>query len=162
MAIFISMLALFLTIYELYQQRAHNVKSVRPLAQIDLGDLDTQIYVYVRNNGMGPMIVDKVTFIKSGKHYSNIENCIDIPPRTYMYVLVSETVKKLVLPGSYLMVFEKDFEDRDELAMEQVRKMLTPIILKVDYRDIYDNKFTVERNFEWFSRRDFGKEKIPA
>ena len=153
------MLALFATIYELYQQRVHNVKSVKPLAQVDLGDLPTQIYVYVRNNGMGPMIVDKVTFVKNGQHHSNIEDCIDIPPSSYTYVLVSDVVKKLVLPGSHLMVFEKDFEDKADPLIEQVRKMLTPITLRVDYKDIYDNKFTVERDLEWFSRRELEQSK---
>ena len=160
MAIFISVLALFATLYELYQQRILSEKSVRPLAQVDLGDLDKQIYVYVRNNGMGPMIVDKVTFVKNGKQYTNIEDCIDIPASTYMYVLVSETVKKLVLPGSHLMVFEKDFEDKTDISMEQVRKMLTPITLIINYRDVFDKKFSVERDFAWFSRRDLRKDKF--
>jgi len=50
------------------------------------------------------------------------------------------------------VVFEKNFENHLEEDMEDVRKQLTPITLKVDCRDIYGNKFSFERNFEWFSR----------
>ena len=62
-------------------------------------------------------------------------------------------MKRVILPNGNLTVFEATQENyEDEPAMNRVRIALSPITLKVDYRDIYDNKFTVEREFNWFAR----------
>ena len=153
LAITISLLVLFLTVYQAYLQRTYNRKSVRPLIQIDLGDHDNKLYVYIRNNGLGPMIIDKLTFTKGGKSYDYIKDCLDMPSTSYMYVLINETVKRVVLPNTYLLVFEKVFGDLvQESEIDLVRKQLTPINLKVSYRDIYDKKFSFVRDLDWFSR----------
>ena len=153
LAIALSLLALFATLYEAYLQRTHNRKSVRPLIQIDLWDHGNKLYVYIRNNGLGPMIVDKLTFSKKGTSYAYIKDCIEIPSASYMHVLVNDAAKRVVLPNAHLTVFEKTFGDHVlDAEMDLVRKQLFPITLKVNYRDIYDTKFSFERNFDWFSR----------
>lgn len=101
---------------------------------------------------MGPLIIDKLTFIKAGKSYNNIEDCLDLDPKSYMHIFINDSVKKVVLPNGYFMVFEKNIESHSSEEIDRIRKELSPITLKVDCRDIYDNKFTFERNFEWFSR----------
>jgi len=159
LAIIISMLALFATLYEAYLQRTHNRKSVRPLIQIDLGDHENKLYVYIRNNGLGPMIIDKLSFTKNGTPYAYIKDCLDIPSTSYMHVLVNDAAKRVVLPNAHLVVFEKAFGDHAQnTEIDLVRKQLTPITLKVNYRDIYDNKFTFVRDLNWFSRHVLSNE----
>ena len=153
MAIIISVLALLATFYQLYLQRVHNEKSLRPLGQIDLRDRNNQVSLNIANNGMGPMIIDRLTFFKNGNSYTNIENCLTLVPGSYSNLLINESVKKVILPNSSLKVFAAELEPREkETEIENVRKQLSPITLKVDYRDIYENKFTLERSLEWFSR----------
>ncbi|MCF0075737.1 hypothetical protein LZD49_35025 [Dyadobacter sp. CY261] len=95
MATLLSLLALFATFYQLYLQRTHNEKSLKPLPQIVLGDHGQDIFVHIRNNGVGPLIVESLTFTRNGKAYSGIEECLDLPPRSYMHVRVTSTAKKL-------------------------------------------------------------------
>jgi hypothetical protein len=149
----ISILALLATFYQLYLQRVHNEKSLKPLGQVDLYDSDKQIHVYISNKGMGPMTIERVTFTKNTKSYDNIEACLDLDPKTYNHILLNDSIKKVILPGSQFQVFETVFDDHDSDAeIERVRNQLAPIILKVDCRDIYDNKFSFERKLDWFSR----------
>ena len=153
MAIVISLLALLATFYQLYLQRAHNEKSLKPLGQIDLLDRKNQIFVYVGNNGMGPMVIDRITYIKDGQAHTSIKDCVNLNPRSYMHIAISEAGQKVILPDSHLEVFETIFENGEgEAEMDKVRMQLSPITLKVDCRDIYNNKFTFERNLAWFSR----------
>lgn len=153
MAIAISLLALFATFYQLYLQRIHNEKSLKPLGQIDLPDHNKQIAVHIRNNGLGPLIIDRLTFINSDNIYSSIEDCLDLDSRSYMRISVNNSVKRVVLPNAYLTVFEKNFRSpAEEATMDHVRLQLTPITLKVEGRDIYDNRIILERDFQWFSR----------
>lgn len=100
------------------------------------------------------MIIDKVIYIKDGISAANIEDFLTLEPKSYMHDVISaETVQKVILPGAFLEIFDSIFEGQAaEQEKDNVVRELTPITLKVNYRDIYDNKFTIERNFDWFSR----------
>ncbi|MCF0075570.1 hypothetical protein LZD49_34165 [Dyadobacter sp. CY261] len=152
-ATLLSLLALFATFYQLYLQRTHNEKSLKPLPQIVLGDHGPDIFLHIRNNGVGPLIVESLTFTKNGKVYSGIEECLDLPPRSYMHVRVTSTAKIVILPGAVLELFFKHFDDQEEgTRMDEVRQQLSELAMKVDGRDIFDKKIFVERDFDWFSR----------
>lgn len=151
LTILISVLALLLTWGQWHLQRVHNVKSVKPLGQIDLWDRQNLIYVYVRNNGLGPLIIDRLTFREGDTRYSRIDECLDLDPKSYMHIYVDDSVKRIILPNSHFIIFEASFEG-NEREMNHVRRQLAPIRLKVEGRDIYDNKITIERDFQWFSR----------
>ncbi|MGB3586559.1 MAG: hypothetical protein WBA23_08475 [Tunicatimonas sp.] len=153
MVLAISLLALLATFYELHLQRRHNEKSLKPIAQITLTDRGKLLSVHIENNGVGPLIVEKLTFTKDSKHYTNIENCLDLNPRSYQHIPVTEFVKQIILPGSYDAVFSMEFgEGNTDKEMAKVREQLAVLRLKVDGRDIYDNKVAVERELRWFIR----------
>lgn len=153
MAILISWLALLGLLYQAYLQRTHNEKSLKPLGQIDLRDRKDQIYVRVSNNGMGPLIIDRLVFTKDGKTYTAIEDCLELDRRSYSCIGVSESAQKVVLPNSHLVVFESKIEPHEEEGKtQQIREQLSLVNLQVEFRDIYDNKKTIERDFQWFSR----------
>lgn len=102
---------------------------------------------------MGPMIIERITFTKDSKSHDNIEDCLDIDPKSYEHIALNGSVKKVILPGSKFEVFETIFENHEsETEIENVRNQLAVITLKVDCRDIYDNKFSFERKLDWFSR----------
>ncbi|GGD64342.1 hypothetical protein GCM10011514_30380 [Emticicia aquatilis] len=152
MAIIISLLALLATFYQLYLQRLHNEKSLKPLGQIDVGDRKTHIYVHIQNNGLGPLIIKNVVFIKDGITYKTISECLKLAPKSYWHISLKGIDKKVILPNAYFVIFDKNTENNSPEEIEDIKKQLTPITLKVSCRDIYDNKFSFERNLEWFSR----------
>lgn len=152
LTIIISIIALFLTLYQAHLQRVHNAKSVKPLGQIDLSDRKNHMFIYIQNNGLGPLIIDKLVFSKDGQQYSNISECLELDPKSYWHIIISPTVNKVVLPNSHLVVFEKNTEKLTIEDVDFIRRQLFPISLTVHCRDIYDNKFSFERNLQWFSR----------
>ncbi|RCR67663.1 hypothetical protein DUE52_20685 [Larkinella punicea] len=151
MAVLISWLALAATLYQLYLQRTHNEKSLQPLGQIDLEDRQGHLYIHVTNNGLGPMIVDQLLFLKDGKPYTTIDACLNLVRQSYTAIAVNESVRKVILPNSRLVIFETRFEKGEE-DLHLVRQQLSSIRLKVVFRDIYNNKTTIERDFQWFAR----------
>ena len=153
MAITISVLALLATFYQLYLQRVHNEKSLRPLGQIDLIDINNQVSVRVVNNGTGPMIINRLTFFKEGNSYTKIEDCLTLDSRSYQRIPVNETLQKVILPNASLDVFAAELAPfEEESQLETVRRELAFVTLRVHYRDIYDNQFTLKRSLDWFSR----------
>lgn len=141
-----------LTCYQLYLQRVHNEKSLKPLGQIELGDTNKGIYVHIQNNGIGPLIVDNLIFMKSGNQYKSISDCLSLDPKSYLHTFIDNILKKVIQPNSKLVVFEKNIENLSNEDINQVRRQLSIITVKVNYKDIYDNKFSFEKNLEWFSR----------
>ena len=153
MAIVISLLALLATFYQLHLQRAHNEKSLQPLAQIDLLDREKLLHVRIQNNGVGPLIIEKLTFSKDGKSYSSIKDCLELSPRTYQHLSTVESANKVLLPGAYLEIFSTLFEEGDtDEEMDRARNQLAVLRLRMEGRDIYNNKVTAERDLHWFVR----------
>lgn len=133
-------------------QRLHNEKSLKPLGQIDVGDRKKHLFVHIQNNGLGPLIIDKVSFTKEGKTLESITECLHLDPKSYWHISVKGIDKKVILPNSHLVVFDKNTENNNPDEIDDIRKQLSQITLKVSCRDIYDNKVIFKRNLEWFSR----------
>ncbi|MEO7881294.1 hypothetical protein [Mucilaginibacter sp.] len=154
MSAILSILTLLALIYQLYLQRIHNEKSVKPLVQIDLTDNSERlIFLHVQNNGVGPFIAEKLLLFKDGQVYYNIKDCLSLSARDYQHVAISESVNKVIAPGAYLEVFSKQFDIKAaDIEIDDLRRQLAAIKLKVEGRDIYDNKIAVERELTWFVR----------
>ncbi|EHQ29828.1 hypothetical protein [Mucilaginibacter paludis] len=155
MALALSILALLATFYQAYLQRVHNEKSVKPLPQIDLRDRENTLFIRIQNNGVGPLIVDKLIFTKEQQDYPRIQDCITIDPTEYNQIEITETNKKIVIPGAFLEVFSKIFDKEDSGTMVALfRHELSVLTLKVEGRDIYNNKISIEKSLHWFGRHN--------
>lgn len=156
LSIIISILVLLVMVGQWYLQRMqqiHNEKSVKPLGQIYFWDRDKTIAIRIVNNGLGPLMIDRIMFYKSDTIYSSIVDCVDLPARSFMHDSSDDPVKRVILPGAYLTVFEATLaEGENESSLDRVREQLKPITLKVACRDIYDNNIILERDFQWFVR----------
>ncbi|TFF33318.1 hypothetical protein E2R66_26595 [Mucilaginibacter psychrotolerans] len=151
----LSFLAILIAFDQARQQRVHNQKSVKPLPQIDLMDRDGLLFVHVQNNGVGPMTVDKLTFTRNGKKSYRIQDCLEIDPKKYHHIEVTDTNKKVVIPGGFLLVFSEQLDPSDNQEMiELFRQQLSALHLKVEGRDIYDNKISIEKSLAWFARHN--------
>lgn len=157
--VLIAWLTLVGLICQLYLQRTHNEKSLKPLGQIDLEDRQGHLYVRITNNGLGPMIIDRFVFHKDGKKYTAIKECLPLSRQSYTAVEVNESVQKVILPNGHLVIFETRLDASKE-DVGQVRQQLSPIRLKVEFHDIYDNKMAIERDFHWFSRNEVKEDKV--
>ncbi len=155
LSLLLSVLALLATFYQLYLQRVHNQKSLKPLGQIVLEDQRKTLAVHLRNNGLGPLIIDQISCHKDGKRYNSIDQCLDLPPRSYMRTPLDDVVMRVVLPNSSLVIFETCFDEGQvEATIDHVRQQLALLTLTIEFRDIYDNKMTIERDCQWFVRYD--------
>jgi hypothetical protein len=154
LSLVISLCALCATFFELYLQRRHNAKSLKPIPQIVLGDIQRHLFVHLHNNGVGPLIVEGLSFVKNGAEYPGIEECLTIDPKSYNHdTEISSETPKVILPGAYLEVFGMIFAEHEgEVELSRVRAELAGLRMNVMAKDIYDKKLTVARNFQWFAR----------
>lgn len=149
-----SILVLVLTFYQLYLQRVHNEKSLKPLGVIEFLDRNKQISICIRNNGVVPLIVNKLNFTRRKIQFENIEKCLSADPRSYMYFAFEDGLEKVVPSGGYLIVFESNFnEDEVVTKMHFIRQDLAGLSMQAQCKDIYNNKITLRRSLSWFNRK---------
>lgn len=118
-----------------------------------LGDQGRHLFVQLQNNGIGPLIVEQLSFSKQGVEHSNLEQCLTLNPTTYNHdTEVSAETPKVILPGSHLVVFGMMFEPHEETAQNQVRAELAELRLQVKAKDIYQHNIKIIRDFRWFVR----------
>ena len=123
------------------------------MSQIYFWDHDRTLSVRIVNNGLGPLLIDQISFIKGGLLDASIKNCLDLDPKSYMHVSMDDMLERVILPNAHLTIFETQFDEHEnENEIDYARTQLAPITLNVEGRDIYDNKITLKRDFHWFSR----------
>ncbi len=77
------------------------------------------IYIHVQNNGVGPLIIDRLTFFEDGESCHDIEDCLELNPKYYQHMPITESVRKVLLHGGFHDVFSTQSEKEnteEELA----------------------------------------------
>lgn len=134
--IFIAVLALFVSIWQVRVGHRHNQLSVKPYLDFHLDQSHSMLLVTFSNEGFGPAILKKLEFEYEGEVYPTLEKCLvatgEIDNVKYRYnysknsIIASGTEKLLVhLNGS------------------QVRG----VSVRMEYEDIYETKGTFEFTF---------------
>ena len=67
-ALFVSIISIVIAVVNMGIQRAHNRKSVLPIANLSFGDYESAIFVRLQNVGVGPMIVESLVVARRDKN----------------------------------------------------------------------------------------------
>ncbi|WCT14439.1 hypothetical protein [Mucilaginibacter jinjuensis] len=153
-ALIVSSLSFGLSFVQLLIQRSHNKKTVRPIGQIDLGDFDHTMYIHFVNNGIGPLIIRKITFEKGDKIYTDIVHCLSLDPKAYNHISINPEVSKAVLPEKVFVIADLEYDKRKHLAdfKNKLRTELSQLTIEVIYEDVYGQEYSCQRNLKWFTR----------
>ena len=158
LALFISAISVWISIWSARTQRKHNQLSVRPLAEVAVADYENSISVKLRNNGTGPMIITAVT-VSDAKYTKDclVEWMPDLPGgrpwNNFTHTLRHRTLQS----GAVIVLLElTENEDARSFPMcrDLARKALAPLTIKVEYTDIYESVMNpCSKSLSWFGRR---------
>ncbi len=115
--------------------------------------MDGHLFVAVSNNGVGPLIIENVEYIKDVHSYTKLNDLLTIDIALYDNVAIADGVVKVLYPGTQLRLFEIVFnqaEPRDMIKLTCAE--LSLLTIQISAKDIYENKITIIRNLEWFDR----------
>jgi hypothetical protein len=156
-AFLMSVLSVFFTWRSLKHQRTHNSLSVRPLPYITVGDYEDNIYVKIRNNGTGPLIVQSLTV--SGANDPTAPLVTNMPSLLTGVAwtnFVGATEGRSIPVGGELVLLElsdPSLGGRFQLSRDMVRAALGKLSLSLNYTDIYGSKLPpCSRDLKWFHR----------
>lgn len=159
-ALFISFLSIVLTTLNLWMQRTHDRKSVLPIGHIVVGDYEEDIFVRLRNDGIGPLIIENVTVYRTDEQSDSKNSIIDFMPELpgkYAWTTFVRDVKGRALsPKDQLTLIElkgePTYEDF-EASKGIVRRVLSGLSVMVNCRNIYNERMpTISRQLDWFGR----------
>jgi hypothetical protein len=157
LALLVSAISVGISVWAVKSQRKHNELSVRPLAEITVGDYEHSLRVKLRNHGTGPMIVTAVT-VSDGAHSKPtvLGWMPDLPSERPWTNFTDEVRDRTLAPGSELVLLELTEYDEEEgfaACRDLVRAALAPLTVNVEYTDIYNNVMPPRRkDLSWFGR----------
>jgi hypothetical protein len=133
--------------------------TVRPLANIIVGDYENHVYVQVVNNGAGPLIIKSIS-INNSPQPLDIAMREVLPKgilwRHFTFDCAGRSVPaggKLVLVDLYSGTYTGVNEGKFAAARELVRRALGNITVRVKYTDMYHkDQPAAERTLDWFHR----------
>ena len=157
-ALILTFISILITAISVSLQRKHNKQSVKPILNIILADYENRISVMLQNKGLGPLTIEHFYVLKDEKKIeNNLIDCMPDLPDKLMWkhfikdfngkaLTASEKISGLTLSG--------DVNDNNFCTYrDEVRKRLSLLTVKVDYKDIYGkNMPTCERQLKWFGR----------
>lgn len=159
-ALFVSFISIVIAISNMAMQRTHNRKSVLPIGHIIVGDYESRIHVTLRNEGVGPMIVEKA-IVTRGRDGEQVRSAIldflpELPDGYLWTTFVGDISGRAISAGDdiILVLLEGDQNDFGFIGARQMtREALASLTIRVDYKNIYGEKMpSVGRTLDWFRR----------
>lgn len=154
-AVCISFLSVLLTVVSLSLQRRHNFLSVRPIAAILLADYENRLSVKLHNNGVGPLLIQKLV-VSDGQ--SARESIIDWMPNGLLWDDFAKELQGRSLASGKEIVLVKLVGDPANGNFRQARNLcrdrLKSLTVTVHYTDVYDRTMKPSRrSLSWFGRQ---------
>jgi hypothetical protein len=154
-----SVFSLWIAVNVLKTQRKHNVISLMPIPEITHGDFEDRIIVKILNNGAGPLLIKKFQVFHNEEFRGSV---IEFMPDLYEgrnWNNFTHTFNNRTLrAGSELVIIElkeMDGEENFNISRDLVRGYLAPLIIKVEYSDIYGTKMPkYEKDLSWYGRHN--------
>ncbi len=147
-------------------QNRHNILSVKPIMNVGHFDYENSINVTLRNVGMGPAYIKRITITNNINEEKNtlLDWMPDLQPGiTYSFYasVYKDFWFRPQVESSLLKLDAKKTTDSDGLTQafkksrEDVRKTLKDLTVKVIYTDMYESEdFTYSFNLDYFGRID--------
>lgn len=157
LALVVSVISVVISVLTSRAQQAHNALSVRPLAEVTVGDYENSVRVKLLNNGTGPMILKAITVSDgSSAKLSLIDWMPSLPGDRSWTNFAANFHSRTLAAGAVLTLLELT-ESEDEEDFEQCRDLtrdaLAPLTVNVEYTDIYGRTMPpVRKGMDWFAR----------
>jgi hypothetical protein len=160
-ALFVSFLSIVIAIVNMTMQRAHNRKSVLPIGHLSVEDYENRISVRLRNDGVGPLIVEKAIVTAGGDGAQAGAAIIDFMPELPSGCLWSTFVgdisgRAITAEGGITLIsLEGDQKEKGFVAAKRMtREALSALTVKVEYKNIYGETMPPAiRSLNWFGRK---------
>ena len=153
-ALIVSVCSIWVAMEAMRLQREHNYKSFAPIPWIGLADHENRLSIKISNNGVGPLIIDRIEVSDGKTSKPNVIDWLSNVPTDWSD-FKAELRKRSIGSGQSLTLLEwqSDSSTSDDKIRDLCRSILMNLTIIMYWRDIYDRPHPPsERNLEWFGR----------
>lgn len=157
-ALVVAIASLATSIYFSWCARDHNRRSVKPLPFILQPDFENEVAVVVRNNGAGPLILQKAQATDSTNGRSgHLIDLIPNPPPGLVFSNFNRVEQtRAIRPGDQVDLVVLPIPAGDPKAVayrDALRRALGHMTVQLTYTDIYETRFPLYAiKLDWFHR----------
>ena len=158
-AILISLLTLFVFMYQTNLIHIHQYRSVYPHLQLSNTASGTLEYQYnLKNEGIGPALLQKIEIMeKNGKPYKSLNDYLQskMDPKDSIAIYTSDISEGMLIPAERRIalfgIFDKEktklmgLPEQDVEGANKLRQVLNDenLLIKITYESIYGESWTI-------------------
>lgn len=159
----------FLTSRNMAQiQREHNYRSFQPIAYLRLGNFKSGFSIELSNEGVGPLIIEKVVVRCPAKDCSAADFVALLEPEKVpiFWDKYAQRLKgRTISPHKSITLLSLFDEKRDQdpaydAAFAAFRassqSAIAGMFFSLDYKDIYGRKFSLKQDLSWLDPKNAG------
>lgn len=161
--VLLSGIAILISILNLRSLQQFNKRSVKPFLSFDLVDLPNRIAIKLRNDGIGVAILHSSQFTNctGGNNSETLLSAIEAldakqifsnPSRWKRY---QQSYSQLAIaPNQEKFLIEIELNKNQNCEeLEDLRCILKQISTTITYKDIYNQTYSLNENFQYFGRK---------
>ncbi|WP_314947428.1 hypothetical protein [Bradyrhizobium cosmicum] len=134
--------SILIAVINMRWQRIHYRKTLMPIGSISMGDYEENLFVRLRNDGAGPMIMDDIEVYRNGQKVGSA--LIDLMPPSLIWTTFVKNISGRAFASGKeidLISISGDMEDSEFLETRRsVREALAGLSIKANYRSIYGDR----------------------
>lgn len=149
-----AIMAIAISIITYRAQVKHNKNSVKPILNISLGDYMNELFIKVKNKGVGPATIMSINCIQNTNDTIRLENAIIDFFSDFNFVwdtFANDITNTTIAPNGEMVLIRA--RSNNTILLNTIRQRLQSIEISIEYVDIYNSKMPiVQRDLKWFGR----------
>ena len=146
--------AVIISIITYRSQIKHNKNSVKPIIDISVGDYVNDLFVKVKNKGVGPATIQSIHCLRTsdGLHQDEAALINYFSDYPFVWTTFANDIKdRTISPGGEMTLLEAQSDDEETL--DEIRNRLKDIEIEIEYVNIYNDRMPMrKRDLSWFGR----------
>ncbi len=145
-SVVIAVCALGISIWQGYLTRKHNRLTVNPYAviQVDLSAQSEQVGVQIRNQGVGPMIINSIGIRRENdyidfKNMSITKDFLDLQGGDFVFRINTGSVS--ILPNEETWIISTTKHQSNKDLISRLKAALNNSTIEITYKSIYGEKY---------------------
>ena len=153
-AMITSVISLFIAYKAQLHQQKHNQLSVKPLAEFLIGDYEDVIFIKIKNQGTGPLIVKEFLTHDASNSYDRIMDAISKIKLNLLWERFTDNIDgRIIAVDKELILLQASFDLTEKNLRQTLRSELSMLELNLTYNDIYGlEQPKLIKKLDWFSR----------
>lgn len=154
-AMITSVISLFIAYKAQINQQIHNQLSVKPLAEFLIGDYEDTIFIKIKNQGTGPLIIKKFITQHNNIESHRIMEALSELKYDLVWDRFTDSIDgRTIGADKELVILQASFESGQKTLQQKLRSELSSFELKLDYSDVYSiTQPKLTKKLDWFSRK---------